>query len=605
MSERGDTAQALFDFFGRNAIAYCVLGDTRCYPEVIASDVDVVVQRDAFAGMPRLMSQFCRERDLRLVQLIRHEQTAIYFVLAWIGKDAAPDFLAVDICSDYRRGGRLLLTAEELLEQSRPATPDSGARGNFRLPSPGLQFLYYLIKKIDKQDLDDRQADYLSGRWAEDPDNAWCGICRFWPAWADAELLRRAAASGEWSTIRDALPRLRRALHRAAPLTARGALGELRRLIARVTQPTGMVVAFLGCDGCGKTSVIARVVADFAPAFRRTGYFHLRPRLFAGGKTATLPVIDPHALRSRGPFASLAKLAYFAFGYIAGYALRVRPLAVRSTLVAFDRYFHDLLVDARRYRYGGSMTAARLVAKCIPGPDLWVLLDAPGPVLQARKSEVPAAESERQRQAYLELGAHLRNAAIVDATRELSQVVAAAESAVLRALEGRLEFRYPQLQAERNPLTARLLLFFCRRRVPLMSKLFRVAFNCDIYCRIRSPIYLAHPYGIIIHGDTVIGRGVTIMQQVTLGAKDRGAHAAPVIEDDVYIGAGAKVLGAVRIGRGAVIGANAVVTRDIPPFCTVVGANRIVCTGVAGNLNSRAGRATAQARTSVRELVSG
>jgi serine O-acetyltransferase len=49
-----------------------------------------------------------------------------------------------------------------------------------------------------------------------------------------------------------------------------------------------------------------------------------------------------------------------------------------------------------------------------------------------------------------------------------------------------------------------------------------------------------------------------------------------VIGDDVYIGAGAKVLGAVRVGRGAVIGANAVVTRDVPPYCTVVGANRIV-----------------------------
>jgi serine O-acetyltransferase len=53
-------------------------------------------------------------------------------------------------------------------------------------------------------------------------------------------------------------------------------------------------------------------------------------------------------------------------------------------------------------------------------------------------------------------------------------------------------------------------------------------------------------------------------------------HAAPVIGDDVYIGAGAKVLGAVRVGHGAVIGANAVVTRDVPPYCTVVGANRIV-----------------------------
>jgi serine acetyltransferase len=66
------------------------------------------------------------------------------------------------------------------------------------------------------------------------------------------------------------------------------------------------------------------------------------------------------------------------------------------------------------------------------------------------------------------------------------------------------------------------------------------------------------------------------MQQATLGGKDFNHNVAPIVEDDVYIGAGARVLGAVRIGVGAIVGANAVVTRDIPPYTTVVGANRIL-----------------------------
>jgi len=44
----------------------------------------------------------------------------------------------------------------------------------------------------------------------------------------------------------------------------------------------------------------------------------------------------------------------------------------------------------------------------------------------------------------------------------------------------------------------------------------------------------------------------------------------------VYVGTGAKIIGNVRVGRGAVVGANAVVTRDVPPYCTVVGANRFI-----------------------------
>lgn len=127
-----------------------------------------------------------------------------------------------------------------------------------------------------------------------------------------------------------------------------------------------------------------------------------------------------------------------------------------------------------------------------------------------------------------------------------------------------------------NPWSASVLLFFSRHRVPLLSRLIRVLMNSDIFCDLTDcePL-LPHPYGIVIHSRTRLGRRVTILHQVTLGARC-GVMDAPIIEDDVYIGAGAKVLGGIRVGRGAVIGANAVVTRDVPAGATVVGANRIL-----------------------------
>jgi serine O-acetyltransferase len=67
-----------------------------------------------------------------------------------------------------------------------------------------------------------------------------------------------------------------------------------------------------------------------------------------------------------------------------------------------------------------------------------------------------------------------------------------------------------------------------------------------------------------------------VNHQVTIGTKHPADPGAPVIEDNVCIGAGARILGAVRVGRGAVVGANAVVTRDVPSHCTVVGVNRIL-----------------------------
>lgn len=577
MDDRAHMVQALFDFFERDGVDYCVVGDTRAYPQEITSDIDMVVSRAAFADIVRTIARFCRAHDAQLVQLIQHEQTAVYFVLAWHTETGAARFIAPDICSDYFRHGRRFLSAEELLTQRELAGEDLGSIKAFYVPPPSMRFIYYLLKKIDKQELTARHGDYLSSQWRENARGARDQISRFWRASEDAQLLAHAAATNQWAAVGKALPRLRRALRRATPLAPTWLFSECRRGVARVLRPTGLVLVVLGPDGSGKSSVIARALAELAPVFRRTRYLHLRPRLLATGRSTALPVTQPHALPPRGGFLSLVKLMYLLLDYFLGYALRVRPLASRSTLVAFDRYFHDMLVDPRRYRYGGSLGSARWAARCVPPPHMWVLLDAPAPMLQARKSEVSLAESERQRRAYREFIATCEEAAVVDASPGIEQVATEVVRSVLDFLSRRLERRYPRTQIEENPVRARLLLFFCRHRVPGLSKLIRVIFNSDIYCRIRSPILMPHPYGIVIHSKALIGRGVTVMQQVTIGGKNPGGeNTAPVIEDDVYIGSGAKIIGNLRVGRGAVVGANAVVTRDVPPYSTVVGANRLV-----------------------------
>ena len=79
---------------------------------------------------------------------------------------------------------------------------------------------------------------------------------------------------------------------------------------------------------------------------------------------------------------------------------------------------------------------------------------------------------------------------------------------------------------------------------------------------------LIHSTGVVINGQVRGGRGVHIEHQVTIGAQRRQS---PVLGDDVFLGAGAKVLGAVTIGDGARVGANAVVLADVPAHSTAVG----------------------------------
>jgi serine O-acetyltransferase len=79
---------------------------------------------------------------------------------------------------------------------------------------------------------------------------------------------------------------------------------------------------------------------------------------------------------------------------------------------------------------------------------------------------------------------------------------------------------------------------------------------------------LIHSLGVVINGSVRGGAGVKIEHQVTIGAERRQS---PVLGNDVFIGAGAKIVGPVTIGEGARVGANAVVVSDVPPHSTVVG----------------------------------
>lgn len=79
---------------------------------------------------------------------------------------------------------------------------------------------------------------------------------------------------------------------------------------------------------------------------------------------------------------------------------------------------------------------------------------------------------------------------------------------------------------------------------------------------------LVHATGVVINGSVRGGSNVKIEHQVTIGAERR---LSPVIGNDVFLGAGAKVIGSITIGDGAKVGANAVVVHDVPPWSTVVG----------------------------------
>ncbi len=84
-------------------------------------------------------------------------------------------------------------------------------------------------------------------------------------------------------------------------------------------------------------------------------------------------------------------------------------------------------------------------------------------------------------------------------------------------------------------------------------------------------LVIEHVGGIVISGDAVFGDDCVIRNGVTVGLRRRGERGSPRLGDRVDIGAGAKLLGPIRIGNDVAIGANAVVLCDVPDGCIAVG----------------------------------
>jgi serine O-acetyltransferase len=126
----------------------------------------------------------------------------------------------------------------------------------------------------------------------------------------------------------------------------------------------------------------------------------------------------------------------------------------------------------------------------------------------------------------------------------------------------------------------RLAQFFHQYRIVPLAKICTllnlVLFGLEVSPRVKigGGLFLPHTVGTVI-GAVEIGECATIMQGVTLGAKEPDMQFTetkrPVIGNFVMIGAGAKILGRVLIGDHAKVGANAVVLHDVPAYAVAVG----------------------------------
>jgi thymidylate kinase len=198
----------------------------------------------------------------------------------------------------------------------------------------------------------------------------------------------------------------------------------------RYFNPQGVVIAILGVDGAGKSTVINSILPILNAATHNAVFVHhLRPGLLPplarlkGKELPVEPVVKPHGSIPSTPLISLFRLFYLGIDYILGYWIRIRPkIAKQPAIVLFDRYAYDMTLDPLRFRIGLSGRFVNRFMRFAPKPDIIICLHADPAVIHDRKQELPITEINRQVEALREFSDNEPRAVFVSTEGSIASV---------------------------------------------------------------------------------------------------------------------------------------------------------------------------------------
>lgn len=424
----------LFRLLDENGIRYCVLHSWQELPDILPSDLDLAVHPRDRARLPAVF-QGLFDKGYRPVQH-RHHGGGHRFDFVWFEAQGMRS-AGIDITNDYREHGIPLWRGEELVCRRWQFN-------GFWVADPAIEFAYTLAKKALKGILPQHQAERLKVLVNELGELQAQRIAAelFGERWK--ERVVGACANRSLSNLLGELKkRLSLRKLRDDPLKCvRKFLSDVPRLIGRAFKPTGLFLVILGPDGVGKSTLVGRLAESLGQVgFNRFRIHHRRPMVVAPEKDTGVPATDPHDEPPRGVLGSIVALFGILLSYWLGFAFVMRPFLARSGLIIFDRYYHDLLIDPTRYRYGGPMWLAKFIGQFVPPPDLlFLVLDAEDEVILLRKREVPAEDLPRQRESYQQLTPGTKMA-LVKTDRGIEQTVEDASRFVVEFLSQRFQRR--------------------------------------------------------------------------------------------------------------------------------------------------------------------
>jgi thymidylate kinase len=447
--------QLLFKTLDQEDLRYCVLHGWKWLLLKAAilpdHDLDIAIHPDDAKKLPIVLRTLA-ERGYLPIQRLNYQFQASAFVFGWF-EDLMAKTVMVDFASGHRDSGLIWKSGEALVAERQRVN-------GIWVADPATEFSYILTKKISKGFVSPmkqrRLVELIQTLGLPKAENIVSELLgdRHKKQVLEACLDLRLA---------EMLPRLkpvmlRRRIWRGPFKAVRSILEESIRLSRRFFQPTGLSLVFLGPDGVGKSTLVTGLLDTLKSAFRRDHTFHWRPGVVLPIRDGDGGLANPHDQPPRGAVLSVLFLLGFFLDFWVGHILRVRPLLTRSGLVIFDRYYYDILVDPKRYRYAGPKWLLRVMALLLPGRDELVLvLDAPEEVILSRKRQLSEEELRRMRVDYRQLNMRLKQSHLIETQYGPQQTLALASRIVFAYLAGRLDSRETRALRENHPNASKFL----------------------------------------------------------------------------------------------------------------------------------------------------
>ena len=425
---------ALFALLNNKAIPYCVLKRCETAPDDGIEILELAVDRAHRKELPTLFLDLPRDR-YRPVQCIGTDLGAEQFHFA-VFSGFRPHLLRVDVL--YPSSNVLLSEIQNEIFVRRQW------QDTFWMSAPVDEFCYLLAKSSQTETATNQDAERLK-LLAESLGSAAAErVADMFGLRARTEVVA-ACSTGDLDII---LNTLRYVTQHADPAhkNVHSTVAVLRRgwqLLHNWFLANGLLITILGPDGAGKTTISTKIFDLLGPAFGPRRLLTWRPEVLPRLSQGSSPLDLPHSKPLYGRLQSLARIFAIFLDYWIGHFILIKPLLSRSALIVYDRDIHDVLVDSRRYRYGGPRWVLPWLTSALPQTEsLFLILVAAPEVILKRKQEVAPEEVHRQLAAYRTLAAKLPDACLIRTDRDSEATTSAVMQSIVNHLGQRYERRY-------------------------------------------------------------------------------------------------------------------------------------------------------------------